>query len=99
MKLIHHGGHEGVTGSCHQLVWQRGKSLLVDCGIFQGDDAQRHPDPEINFSLGGIESLASASDETFEPVQTFEATRISPPEDMVKLAIAILGVAFLIVPL
>jgi metallo-beta-lactamase family protein len=57
MKLIHHGAHEGVTGSCHQLFWQRDKSLLVDCGIFQGDDARRHPNPEINFSLDGIESL------------------------------------------
>jgi len=57
MKLIHHGAHEGVTGSCHQLVWQRNKSLLVDCGIFQGDDALKNPNPEINFSLSGIESL------------------------------------------
>lgn len=57
MKLIHHGAHEGVTGSCHQLVWQRDKSLLVDCGIFQGKEATRHPNPEINFSLNGIECL------------------------------------------
>jgi metallo-beta-lactamase family protein len=57
MKLIHHGAHEGVTGSCHQLVWHKGKSLLVDCGIFQGDDALEHPNPEINFPLSGIESL------------------------------------------
>ncbi len=57
MKLIHHGAHEGVTGSCHQLVWEQNKSLLVDCGIFQGADALKHPNPEIEFSLGGIESL------------------------------------------
>lgn len=57
MKLIHHGAHEGVTGSCHQLVWAKKKSLLVDCGIFQGDDARKNPNPEIQFSLEGIQSL------------------------------------------
>ncbi len=31
--------------------------MLVDCGLFQGDDARRHPDLEIEFSLDGIESL------------------------------------------
>ncbi len=57
MKLIHHGAHEGVTGSCHQLRWDKEHSLLVDCGTFQGDDARRNPNPEINFSLSGIECL------------------------------------------
>jgi len=57
MKLIHHGAHQGVTGSCHQLHWGKNQSLLVDCGIFQGDEAKKHPNPEINFSLAGIESL------------------------------------------
>ena len=57
MKLTHHGAHEGVTGSCHQLSWENGNGLLVDCGIFQGDEAKKHPSPEINFSLSGIESL------------------------------------------
>ena len=57
MKLIHHGAHEGVTGSCHQLKWSDNHSLLVDCGIFQGDDARKHPNPEIDFSLEGIECL------------------------------------------
>ena len=57
MKLIHHGAHEGVTGSCHQLAWHDDHSLLVDCGTFQGDDARKHPNPEIEFSLRGIECL------------------------------------------
>lgn len=57
MKLIHHGAHQGVTGSCHQLKWSKDRSLLVDCGIFQGDDARKNPDPEIGFSLSGIECL------------------------------------------
>lgn len=57
MKLIHHGAHEGVTGSCHQLRWESGKSLLVDCGTFQGDDARRNPNPEINFPIDDVECL------------------------------------------
>ncbi|QEG39681.1 MBL fold metallo-hydrolase RNA specificity domain-containing protein [Roseimaritima ulvae] len=57
MKLIHHGAHQGVTGSCHQLKMDNGSSYLVDCGLFQGDDAKRNPNPEIKFSLSGIEAL------------------------------------------
>ncbi|EMI45220.1 MBL fold metallo-hydrolase [Rhodopirellula sp. SWK7] len=56
--LTHHGAYDGVTGSCHQLSWNNGRSsLLVDCGIFQGSDAKKHPNPEIEFSLKGIKSL------------------------------------------
>ncbi len=57
MKLTHHGAHEGVTGSCHQLNWGDKHGLLVDCGIFQGNEARKQPNPEINFSLSNIESL------------------------------------------
>lgn len=57
MKLKHHGAHEGVTGSCHQLFWQPDRSLLIDCGIFQGDEAKKHPSPEIDFPLAGIAAL------------------------------------------
>ncbi|MEM0924647.1 MAG: MBL fold metallo-hydrolase [Planctomycetota bacterium] len=57
MQLIHHGGHDGVTGSCHQLRFDSGQSILVDCGLFQGDDARRHPRLEIDFDLAGIEAL------------------------------------------
>ena len=57
MKLVHHGAYDGVTGSCHQYWITPESSVLVDCGTFQGHDAQRHPNPEINFSLKGIEAL------------------------------------------
>lgn len=30
---------------------------MVDCGLFQGDDAKRHPDLEIEFSLANVEAL------------------------------------------
>jgi metallo-beta-lactamase family protein len=57
MKLVHHGAHEGVTGSCHQYWLSEKQSVLVDCGTFQGRDARYNPNPEINFSLEGIASL------------------------------------------
>ncbi|KRW64899.1 hypothetical protein AO729_07870 [Pseudomonas sp. TTU2014-066ASC] len=38
-QIEHHGAKDGVTGSCHQLDMNATASLLVDCGLFQGDDA------------------------------------------------------------
>ncbi|EIK51308.1 beta-lactamase domain-containing protein, partial [Stutzerimonas stutzeri TS44] len=37
--IRHHGARDGVTGSCHQLHMNAASSLLIDCGLFQGDDA------------------------------------------------------------
>lgn len=39
MEIIHHGGATGVTGSCHRLQIGVGRALLVDCGLFQGQDS------------------------------------------------------------
>ncbi|MFK3800060.1 MBL fold metallo-hydrolase [Pseudomonas sp. NPDC088444] len=39
-EIIHHGAGEGVTGSCHELRVDAGFGLLVDCGLFQGDEAE-----------------------------------------------------------
>ena len=39
-QVLHHGAINGVTGSCHQLLMSADCSLLVDCGAFQGRDAQ-----------------------------------------------------------
>ncbi|EEX67069.1 predicted exonuclease of the beta-lactamase fold involved in RNA processing [Vibrio metoecus] len=33
MEVIHHGGKESVTGSCHELRAD-GQALLIDCGLF-----------------------------------------------------------------
>lgn len=57
IKLVHHGARSGVTGSCHQLWTDTDRSLLVDCGTFQGNDAKAHPNPQIEFSLRGIDAL------------------------------------------
>ncbi|MDT8442522.1 MAG: MBL fold metallo-hydrolase [Desulfuromonadales bacterium] len=39
--ILHHGGATGVTGSCHELRLANGRGLLVDCGLYQGEDADR----------------------------------------------------------
>lgn len=38
-EILHHGGASGVTGSCHRLQISEDRALLVDCGLFQGQDA------------------------------------------------------------
>jgi metallo-beta-lactamase family protein len=45
-EFIHYGGAEGVTGSCHRLQVDDGHGLLVDCGLFQGNDAEGTSDQE-----------------------------------------------------
>ena len=37
-RIIHHGGLHGVTGSCHELRLSPTDALLIDCGLFQGND-------------------------------------------------------------
>lgn len=39
-EIIHHGARESVTGSCHQLQMDETHGLLVDCGLFQGTEAE-----------------------------------------------------------
>ena len=39
-SIYHHGAADGVTGSCHRLQIASDRALLVDCGIFQGQDAE-----------------------------------------------------------
>lgn len=39
-QIVHHGAHQGVTGSCHEFYLTETASMLVDCGQFQGRDAE-----------------------------------------------------------
>ncbi|WP_062380154.1 MBL fold metallo-hydrolase [Pseudomonas abietaniphila] len=60
--IIHHGAGEGVTGSCHQLQMDAEHGLLIDCGLFQGREAdlkERFGESAsvINFSLATIKML------------------------------------------
>ena len=60
MEIVHHGGAEGVTGSCHRLQLSARDSFLVDCGLFQGrdhgpdDTLERHA---IEFPVEDIRAL------------------------------------------
>ena len=36
--ILHHGAVDGVTGSCHELVIDSDDSVLIDCGLFQGEE-------------------------------------------------------------
>jgi metallo-beta-lactamase family protein len=57
MQITHHGGHEGVTGSCHELHYSDKKSILIDCGMFQGLDAKNRTDMSIDFSIADVQAL------------------------------------------
>lgn len=37
--IAHHGAIDGVTGSCHELMLGDGRSVLIDCGLFQGAES------------------------------------------------------------
>jgi len=63
-SIVHHGAVTGVTGSCHQLQMSQEHALLVDCGLFQGDETS----PEgragtgnlaIDFPLDTIKALVA----------------------------------------
>ena len=58
-KILHHGAIDGVTGSCHQLFLNGTASVLVDCGMFQGDEARDRGlgSSQIDFTLDGIKAL------------------------------------------
>ncbi len=58
-RILHHGGASGVTGSCHQLVASPEHSLLVDCGLFQGEDAAEDSfaQLEVNFDISTVRAL------------------------------------------
>ena len=63
-KTEHHGAKDGVTGSCHQLHMNATSSLLVDCGLFQGNDASIPSEPgadrlAIEFPLDTIKALVA----------------------------------------
>lgn len=60
--IEHHGAKDGVTGSCHQLRMDATTSLLIDCGLFQGNDASIPGEPgadrlAIEFPLDTIKAL------------------------------------------
>ncbi|MEZ4599132.1 MAG: MBL fold metallo-hydrolase [Syntrophotaleaceae bacterium] len=61
-QIIHHGALHGVTGSCHELRLSDESGILVDCGLFQGDETPpgklgSERGQEIDFPVGHIKAL------------------------------------------
>lgn len=58
--IMHHGGADGVTGSCHRLQISPDHAILIDCGLFQGEDLkgqssfERH---QIEFPVDDVIAL------------------------------------------
>ncbi|WP_394427534.1 MBL fold metallo-hydrolase RNA specificity domain-containing protein [Vreelandella stevensii] len=59
VKLISRGGADGVTGSCHQLYINADCSLLIDCGLFQGKDAEQDELEQltVNFEVATVAAV------------------------------------------
>lgn len=63
IEVSHHGATSGVTGSCHELTLGKGpqkNGILVDCGLFQGQDEGRGAsasDLSIDFPIDHIRAL------------------------------------------
>ena len=63
IEITHHGATSGVTGSCHELTLSGKGSpsgILIDCGLFQGQDEGRDAsasDLSIDFPIGHIRAL------------------------------------------
>jgi metallo-beta-lactamase family protein len=60
-NISHHGAVDGVTGSCHQLTVSDGRSVLIDCGLFQGEESSPGGSSferlQIEFPVEGIVAL------------------------------------------
>lgn len=61
MNIIHHGAINGVTGSCHELQIDSTQSILVDCGLFQGNEQSSNKASSeklsIDFDIQAIKAL------------------------------------------
>ncbi|MBB3189422.1 MBL fold metallo-hydrolase RNA specificity domain-containing protein [Halomonas cerina] len=58
--ITHHGAATGVTGSCHRLQIAEDRALLVDCGLFQGQDAMHADSLEqhrVSFPIDDVLAL------------------------------------------
>lgn len=59
--IKHHGAVNGVTGSCHELACGNGRSILIDCGLFQGAETSGQgasfEQLEIDFPVDHVHAL------------------------------------------
>ncbi|WP_163929994.1 MBL fold metallo-hydrolase RNA specificity domain-containing protein [Paraferrimonas sp. SM1919] len=60
MHILHHGAVQGVTGSCHQLCIDEHSSIMVDCGLFQGEEVAAQSPQQllpITFDISHLQAL------------------------------------------
>lgn len=69
--IIHHGGRHGVTGSCHELRLSDADGILMDCGLFQGDDA-----PEGESANGAAKRSTTFIDFPVEHIRALVLTHV-----------------------
>lgn len=57
--ILHHGAVDGVTGSCHEYRLTENYGLLIDCGLFQGDEqgSGNKANLAINFPVAHLRAL------------------------------------------
>ena len=58
-KIKHHGAVDGITGSCHEYLLAPDYAVLIDCGLFQGDEqgSGNKANLAINFPISHIRAL------------------------------------------
>lgn len=56
-EVLHHGATRGVTGSCHELRIDEEHSLLIDCGLFQGEEGPVQEPEAFPFSVERVHAL------------------------------------------
>jgi len=60
MQINHYGAVDGVTGSCHELMLDQHNSVLVDCGLFQGNEQGGEASADrlaIEFDLAPVKAV------------------------------------------
>lgn len=66
-QIQHHGAVTGVTGSCHRYLASEHHHLLIDCGLFQGRDAELKADQFEDYV-----DKHKVDDDAVDPVQAIE---------------------------
>jgi metallo-beta-lactamase family protein len=58
MKIAFHGAARTVTGSKHLITLKSGKTILLDCGMFQGMGADTDPmNRDFGFDAAGVDAM------------------------------------------
>jgi metallo-beta-lactamase family protein len=60
LSIFHHGAVSGTTGSCHRLQVTPDAAILIDCGLFQGDEKGESDElkrQQIDFPIADVKAL------------------------------------------